>query len=84
MLYVSWTHEREVREEALYVAYLLAVTGHVVLDYQNPCQVKFLQPLEHKGYKTIGSKLCNEWITGSVRSICEKVIHPANGRRRQE
>ena len=42
MLYVSWTHEREGREEALYVAYLLAVTGHVVSEHQNPCQVNFL------------------------------------------
>ena len=43
----------------------------------------FLQPLEHKGYKTISSKACNEWITGTLRSVREKVIHPAKGRRQE-
>ena len=49
MLYVSWTHEREGREEALYVAYLMAVTGHVVSEHQNPCQVNFLAAVGAQG-----------------------------------
>ena len=49
MLYVSGTHERDGREEALYVAYLLAVTGHVVSEHQNPCQVNFLAAVGAQG-----------------------------------
>ena len=49
MLYVSETHERDGREEALCVTYLLAVTGHVVSEHQNPCQVNFLAAVGAQG-----------------------------------
>ena len=49
MLYVSGTHERDGREEALCVTYLLAVTGHVVSEHQNPCQVNFLAVVGAQG-----------------------------------
>ena len=83
MLCVSGTHERDGREEALYVVYLLAVTRHGVSEHESPCRFTFSQPLEHKGFKTIGSKAYHEWITGTMRSVSEKVIHPAKGRRQE-
>ena len=67
MLCVSGTHERDGREEALYVAYLLAVTRHGVSEHQNPCRLTFSQPLENKGYKTtIGKEAYHEWITDTL------------------
>ena len=49
MLYVSVLHERNGREEALYVAYLLAVTRHGVSEHESPCQVNFLAAVGTQG-----------------------------------
>ena len=49
MLYVSGTHEREGREEALYIAHLLAVTRHGVSEHESPCQVNFLAAVGAQG-----------------------------------
>ena len=74
MLCVSGTHERDGREEALYVAYLLAVTRHRVSEHQNPCRLIFSQPSKNKGSKTtIGKEACHEWITDTLRSVSENV-----------
>ena len=49
ILYVSGTHERDGREEALCVTYLLAVTRHGVSEHESPCQVNFLAAVGAQG-----------------------------------